>query len=85
MSLSSVGSVSMIEAELSKIVGRIRLRLQEGLEAKQFRGKVIKDIRGMSRNSIGPVGNDGKAVPGIGSLIERGVYSQGSKRKSRIL
>ena len=85
MSLSSVGSVSMIGAELSKTVGRIRPRLQEGLEAKWFRGKAIKDIKGMSGNSIRPVRNDGKAVLGIGSLIGRGVYGRESKRKSRIL
>jgi hypothetical protein len=71
----------MIGVELSKTVGRIRPRLQEGLEAKQFRGKARKDIKGVSGNGIRLVGNDGKAVPGIRSLIGRGVYGWGSKRK----
>jgi hypothetical protein len=42
-----------------------------------------EDIKGVSRNSIREVRDDGEAVPDIGSLIEGCISRWGGMRKSR--
>jgi hypothetical protein len=42
-----------------------------------------EDIKRVSRNGIGELGDDSDAVPGIGSLIRGHVVRRGGMRKSR--
>jgi hypothetical protein len=49
----------------------------------RFRSKAREDIKGVSGNGIGEVGDNGNTVAGIGSLIGRCVSRQGGMRKSR--
>jgi hypothetical protein len=44
---------------------------------------VREEIKGVSWNGIGEVGDDSNAVPDIGSLVERCVNRWGGVRKSR--
>jgi hypothetical protein len=76
-------TVSTSRTELSKAVSSIWPTAHEGTKEKGFRGNAREDIKGMSRNDVREVQDYGNAVPGIGSLIGRGVNGRGRVRKSR--
>jgi hypothetical protein len=76
-------SISTSRAELSKAVGSVQPGAHKGAAGNGFRDNVGKDIKGMSRNGIGEVGDDSNAVPGIRGFIGGCVNGWGSMRKSR--
>jgi hypothetical protein len=78
-----VVSVSASGAELSKAMGSIWPTAHKGAEGNGFRGNTRKDIKGMSGNNVGEVGDHSNAVPSIGSLVGRSVNGWGRVRKSR--
>jgi len=75
--------VSTSGAELSKAVGSIGPTTHEGVKGKGFGGDTGKDIKRVSGNDVREVRDNGDAVPGIRSLIRRGVNGWGGMRKSR--
>jgi hypothetical protein len=78
-----VVSVSASRTELSKVVGSIWPTAHEGAKGDGFGGNARKDIKGMGGDDVRKIRDYGNAVPGIGSLIGRGVDGQGRVRKSR--
>jgi hypothetical protein len=76
-------SVSALRAELSKAVSSVQPGAHKGVKGNGFRGNVGKDIKGMSRNNVRKVRDYSNAVPGIGSLVGRGVNGRHGIRKSR--
>ena len=75
--------VSVLRAELSKVVSSIQPAVHKRAEGNGFRGNTREDIKRMSRNNVREVRDHGDAVPGVGSLIGRGVNGWCSMRKSR--
>jgi hypothetical protein len=75
--------ISTSGAEFSKAMGSIWPGVHEGAKGNGFGGNTGKDIKGMSRKDVREVGDYGNAVPGVGSLVGRGVTGQRSMRKSR--
>ena len=65
------------------MVSSIQPRAHKGTKAKGFRGNTRKGVKGMSGNNVREVGDYGKAVPSVGSLVGRGVNRWGRVRKSR--
>ena len=53
------------------------------MKGEGFRGNMGENIKGMSGDNIREVRDHGNAVPGIGSLVGRGVNGWGRVRKSR--
>jgi hypothetical protein len=78
-----VATVSALRMELSEAMGSIRPAAHEGAKSNGFGGNTGKDIKRMGRDNIREVRDYGNAVPGIGSLIGRGVDGWGRVRKSR--
>jgi hypothetical protein len=76
-------SVSSSGAELGKAVGSVRSAAHERAKGNRFRGNAGEDIKGVSRNNVREVRDYGNAVPGIGSLVGRGINGWGRVRKSR--
>jgi len=76
-------SVSALRAELSKAVSSVWLEVHKRAKGNRFRGNTGKDIKGVSGDNIREVRDYGNAVPGIGSLIGRGVNRWRGMRKSR--
>ena len=76
-------SISSSGAELGKAVGSVRPMAHEGANGNGFGGNAGKDIKGVSRNNVREVRDYGNAVPGIGSLVGRGIIRWGRVRKSR--
>jgi hypothetical protein len=76
-------SVSASRMELSKAVGSIWPTAHEGAKGNGFRGNTGEDIKEVSGDNVREVRDYGNAVPGIGSLIDRGVNGRGRVRKSR--
>jgi hypothetical protein len=74
--------VSTSGVELGEAMGSVRPGAHEGMETKGFRGNARKDIKRMSRDNVREVGDHGKAVPTVGSLVGRGVNRWGRVRKS---
>ena len=75
--------VSAVRVELGKAVSSIWPAMHEGVKSNRFGGNAREDIEGMSGNNIGEVRDYCNAVPGIGSLVGRGVNGQCRVRKSR--
>jgi hypothetical protein len=61
----------------------IWLRAHKGVKVNRPRGNARKDIKGMGRDNVREVRDYSNAVPGIGSLIGRGVNGRGGMGKSR--
>ena len=75
--------VSSSGAELGKVMSSVWPRTHKGANSKRFRGNAGEDIKGISGDNIREVRDHGNAVPGIGSLVGRGVNGWGGMRKSR--
>ena len=75
--------VSTSRMELSKAMGSIWPTAHERAKGNGFGGNVGEDIKGVSGDNVREVRNHGNAVPGIGSLIGRGVNGWGRVRTSR--
>ena len=75
--------ISALRAELGKAVSSIWPAAHKRAEGNGFRGNMREDIKRMSRNNVREVRDHGDAVPGVGSLIGRGVNGRCSMRKSR--
>ena len=73
----------MSGAELSKAVSGIRPGAHKGAKSNGFRGKAWKDIKRVSGDNVREVRGYSNAVPGVGSLVGRGVNGRGRARKSR--
>ena len=78
-----VVSISALRMELSKAMGSIRPTAHEGAKGNGFGGNVGEDIKGVSGDNVREVRDHGNAVPGIGSLVGRGINRWGRVRKSR--
>jgi hypothetical protein len=78
-----VVSISASRTELGKAMGSIWPAVHEGANGNRFRGNAGEDIKGVSRNNVRELRDHSNAVPGIGSLVGRGVNGQGRVRKSR--
>jgi hypothetical protein len=78
-----VVSVSASRMELSEAVGSVWPTAHEGAKGNGFGGNAREDIKGMSGDNVREVRDYSNAVPGIGSLIGRGVNGWGRVRKSR--
>ena len=76
-------SVSMSGVEVGKAGGSIWPAAHKGAKGNWFRGNARKDIKGMGRDNVREVRDYSNAVPGVGSLIGRGVNGQCRMRKSR--
>ena len=76
-------SISALGMEVGKTVSSIWPTVHKGAKGNGFRGNARKDIEGMSGDDIGKVRDYGNAVPGVGSLIGRGVNGWCGMRKSR--
>jgi hypothetical protein len=61
--------ISPIGAEVRKAVSRVGPRVQEQLEIEGFCSEVREDVKRMSGNSVGEVGDNGEAVPSIRSFV----------------
>ena len=64
-------------------MGSIQPGAHKGAKSNGFRSNTGENIKRVSRNNVGEVRDYSNAVPGIGSLIHRGVNRWGSMRKSR--
>ena len=78
-----VVSVSTAGVELCKAVGSIWPRAHKGAKGKGFGGNTGKDIKRVSGNDVREVRDYSNAVPGVSSLVGRGVNGWGRMRKSR--
>jgi hypothetical protein len=78
-----VVSISTSRTELSKAMGGIWPTAHEGANGNGFGGNVGEDIKGVSGNNVRKVRDYSNAVPGIRSLVGRGVDGWGRVRKSR--
>ena len=78
-----VVSVSVLRTELSKAMGSIRPMVHEGAKGNGFGGNAGEDIKGVSGNNVREIRDHGNAVPGIGSLVGRGVNGWGRVKKGR--
>jgi hypothetical protein len=76
-------SVSASRMELGKAVSRVRPAAHKGVDSNRFRGNTGKDIKGMGGDNVREVRDYSNAVPGIGSLLRRGVNGWSGMRKSR--
>ena len=76
-------SISVLGMEVSKVVSSIWLAAHKGAKGNGFGGYMGKDIKGMCRNDLREVRDYSNAVPGIGSLVGRGVNGRCSMRKRR--
>jgi hypothetical protein len=76
-------SVTASRMELSKAVSSVRPAAHKGADSNGFRGNMGKDIKGMGRDDVRKVRDYSNAVPGIGSLVRRGVNGRSGMRKSR--
>jgi hypothetical protein len=76
-------SISALGAEIGKAMSSIWPTAHKGAKGNGFRGNVRKDVKGVSRYNIGEVRDHSDAVPGVGSLVGRGVNGWCSMRKSR--
>jgi len=76
-------SISALGMELGEVVSSVWPTAHKGAKGNGFRGNVGKDIKRMSRDNVRKVRDHGNAVPGIRSLIGRGVNGRCGMRKSR--
>ena len=53
------------------------------MKSKRFGGNAREDIKRVSRNNVREVRDHSNAVPGVGSLVGRGVNGWCGIRKSR--
>ena len=53
------------------------------MKSNRFGSNMGENIKRVSRNNVREVRDYGNAVPGIGSLVARGVNGWGRMRKSR--
>jgi hypothetical protein len=78
-----VVSISTSRTELGKAMGSIWPAAHEGMKGNRFGGNAGEDIKGMSGDDVREVRDYSNAVPGIRSLVGRGVNGWGRVRKSR--
>ena len=76
-------SISALGAEVSKVMSSIGPTAHQGVQGNWFKGDAWKDVKGMSRDNVREVRDYSNAVPGVRSLISRGVNGWGRMRKSR--
>jgi hypothetical protein len=76
-------SISALGVEVGKVMSGIQPTAHKGVEGNRSGGNMGKDIKGICGNDIRKVRDYGNAVPGIGSLIGRGVNGWCGMRKSR--
>ena len=76
-------SISTLGAKLSKAMRAVGPGTHKGMHSYRFRSNTGKDIKGMGGNNIREVRDHSNAVPGISSLVTRGVNRWGRMRKSR--
>jgi len=76
-------AISTSGAELGEAMSSIQPRAHKGANGYGFRGNAREDVKGVSRNNIGEVGDYGNAVPGLGSRVGRSVNGWCGMRKSR--
>jgi hypothetical protein len=76
-------SISASGAEVGKAVSSVWPTAHKGAKGNGFGGNTREDIKRVSGNDVGEVRDYSDAVPGIGSLVGRGVNGWCSVRKSR--
>jgi hypothetical protein len=63
--------------EVGKAVSSVWPVAHKGAKGNGFGGNTREDIKGVSGDDVGKVRDHSDAVPGIGSLISRGVNGRG--------
>jgi hypothetical protein len=76
-------SISASRAEVGEAVSSIGPTAHKGPKGNWFRGNTWKDIKRVSWNNVREVRDYSNAVPGVRSLVTRGVNGWGRMRKSR--
>jgi hypothetical protein len=76
-------TISPSRDKLGKAMSSIWPAAHEGVKSSRFRGNPREDVKRMSGNNVREVRDHGNAVPGIRSLVRRGVNGQGGMGKSR--
>jgi len=76
-------SISAPGAEVGKVMSSIGPTAHKGVKGNWFRGNAWKDIKRMGWDDVREVRDHSNAVPGIRSLVTRGVNRRGRMRKSR--
>ena len=76
-------SISASGVEVGKAMSSVGPTAHKGVKGNWFRGNARKDIQRMSRDDVWEVGDYSNAVPGVRSLVSRGVNRWGRVRKSR--
>jgi hypothetical protein len=76
-------SISAPGVELGKTMSSVWPAPHERADGNGFGGNMGKDIKGVSRNNVREVRDYGNAVPGIRSLVRRGINGRSRMRKSR--
>jgi hypothetical protein len=76
-------SVSSLRCELGEAMGSIGPTAYKRAKGNGFGGNTGEDIKRMSGNDVGEIRDHGNAIPGIRSLVRRGVNGWGGMRKSR--
>jgi hypothetical protein len=76
-------SISAPGAEVSKAMSSIGPTAHKGAKGNWFRGNAWKDIKRMGWDDVREVRDHSNAVPGIRSLVTRGVNGRDRMRKSR--
>jgi len=76
-------SISASRMELGKVMSSVWPTAHKGTDGDGFRGNSGEDIKGMSGDDVRKVRDYSNAVPGIRSLVRRGVNGRSGMRKSR--
>jgi hypothetical protein len=76
-------SISASGAEVGEAMSSIGPTAHKGVKGDWFRGYTWKDIKRMSWDDVREIGDYSNAVPGVRSLVSRGVIGWGRMRKSR--
>ena len=75
--------VSVSGVEFSEAMSSVQPGAHKGAKGNWFRGNAWKDIKRVSWDDVREVRDHSNAVPGVRSLVTRGVNGWGSMRKSR--
>jgi hypothetical protein len=62
-------SISVSRAELSKAMSSVWPTTHKGAKGNGLGGNTREDIKGVSGNNVGEVGDHGNAVPGIRGFV----------------
>jgi hypothetical protein len=76
-------SISASGAEVGKAMSSIGPTAHKGVKSNWFRGNMWEDVKRMSGDDVREVRDYSNAVPGVRSLVSRGVNRWGRMGKSK--